>query len=301
MSIRDGIMEYVRRGFGSYDGAQSQRMREFIVGQMSDSGGFIDRDGKDDLYYTVFGLQLVAAAGMDVPYERVSGFLQRYYDKIADFDLLEAASLGRCMGMLPMEYQFDAIKDMIAERIQAFTSADGSFALSEASESGSIYAAFIAVGALQDMGQTITNPRAVVSSIESLALADGSYVNEKKMPIGMVPSTAAAVVLLDILLGSVPAKACEWLMSCNCAEGGFSAVPGGNPDLLSTAVAMYALKSGCKCVGSELEGSFYDCGRFADAMKAENGGYYGSPEDKVLDSEYCYYGLLIKGICGGLG
>lgn len=295
MNIKETILNYVTKGYSSFDSSLQQRIREYVVSQMSSSGGFVNRESLDDLYYTVFGLQLLKVSVYDIPYERISGFLHGYYDKIDNFDLLEASSLGRCISMLPMEYQFDAVKYRIAERIMSFIAGDGSFAMGQGGERGNLYANFIAVGAIQDMEITISNARAIVGLIESLQLPDGGYVNDASMPIGLVPSTAAAIVLLSVLVGAVPENAYKWLLSCYCPDGGFSAAPGSGPDLLSTAVALFALQCGSDKI-IQLNDMAYDCGRFADAMFAESGGYYGSIDDKNADCEYTYYGLLTKGI-----
>ena len=285
-------MEYVNEGVRLLEPSPRESLRDFTISQMTCEGGFADRDGNTDLYYTVFGLQLLEALHIEIPYERVAGFLQGLYPGIEDMDLLDAASLGRCFGCLPLEYKIGGIGDRIAERISAFVSLDGGYAMIEGQENGSIYAAFLAMGAQQDMGLTLTNPRGLVASIESLALANGSYVNDQTMPLGLVPSTAAAIVMLDILVGTVPELAAEWLKSCSCSEGGISAVPGGDPDLLSTGVGLYAM---VKC-GMDISDMKYDIGRFLEALLQEGGGYCGSSDDKTSDCEYTYYGLLTKGI-----
>lgn len=289
-------MEYVRLGFDSLNSHHRQQIREFVVGQMGVTGGFYDREGCDDLYYTVFGLQLLQAANIPIPFERISGYLQGFYGKIDTFDLLEVASLGRCLGMLPLDFQFGSVKARIAQRIKAFTSVDGGFSMSQGSKTGSVYASFIAIGALEDMDLPIDNSSSIVSSIQSLSLPDGAYVNDHDMPIGLVPSTAAAIVLLTILQGCVSEKSFDWLMSCLCPDGGFAAVPGGEADLLSTAVALYALQAGPTKSISGIRDAFAKTAYYVDSMKAENGAFYGSSEDKYLDCEYCYYGLLACGI-----
>ena len=292
MSIKSSIMKYVQQGVNSMDPVQRQRVRDFTVSQVTREAGFADRDGKVDLYYTVFGLQLLDAFDVDIPYERVAGFLQSFYPYIEEMDLLEVASLGRCSGCLPLEYKHNSISDRIAERITAFASLDGGYGMTVGDERGSIYAAFLAMGALQDLEIILTNPRGMVDSIESLALKDGSYVNDNQMPVGLVPSTAAAVVMLDILVGVVAPASIEWLKSCYCVEGGLAAVPGGTPDLLSTGVGLFTLASN----KSDFEDMKYDSGRFVDAMQKDNGGFCGSSDDNTSDCEYTYYGLLTKGI-----
>ncbi len=285
-------MEYVRQGADSLDPALRQKVRDFTVSQITREAGFADRDGNVDLYYTVFGLQLLDAFNVEIPYERVAGFLQRFYPYIEEMDLLEVASLGRCAGCLPLEFKHSVISDRIAERIAAFVSQDGGYGMAEGDEKGSIYAAFLALGALQDMAVTLTNPRGMVDSIESLALKDGSYVNDNKMPVGLVPSTAAAIVMLDILVGKVTQASIDWLKSCYCPEGGMAAVPGGTPDLLSTGVGLFTLAY----TKTDIENMKYDCSRFVDALMQDNGGFCGSSDDKTTDCEYTYYGLLTKGI-----
>src|SRR5947207_11003651 len=42
-------------------GDSAELTRRFLYGQVNEDGGFKDRGGKSDLYYTVFGLQGLAA------------------------------------------------------------------------------------------------------------------------------------------------------------------------------------------------------------------------------------------------
>src|SRR5438477_9157368 len=48
-------------------GDSAELTRRFLYGQINEDGGFKDREGKSDLYYTVFGLEGLAALAVQSP------------------------------------------------------------------------------------------------------------------------------------------------------------------------------------------------------------------------------------------
>ncbi len=295
MTIRDSILRYLTGGYGSGFAAGSS-LTAYIISQMASDGGFIDRNGKSDLYYTVFGLQLLQAVGAAIPHERLSGYLQGLYPILADMDLVEAASYGRCFGFLSLEYRFNALRDKIAARISDFAAADGGYALDQGGKSsGSSYAAFLAVNALQDIGINIDNIARVVDSLQKLALPDGSFVNDINMPVGLVPTTAAAMILYKIAGTEISPHTVDWLLSCFDSAGGIAVAPGAEIDLLSTAVGLFAL---VYCgFGSRISADqIRQTAIRLDSLALPEGGYRGSLHDNYSDCEYTCYGLLTRGI-----
>ena len=51
---------------------------QFVQSQINEDGGFQGRDGKSDLYYTVFGIESLRALGEEIPTDALQEFLLHY-------------------------------------------------------------------------------------------------------------------------------------------------------------------------------------------------------------------------------
>lgn len=265
---------------------------DFLRGQMNPDGGFKDRDGKSDLYYTVFGVEGLAALRADLPL----GSLRTYLTSFGDgevLDLVHLACLARGWANFPPDAIDAATSDAILGRIEAYRSADGGYNASQGADAGTLYGCFLAVGAYQDLRSEILNAPGILRCVRSLRAADGGYANQHEMPFGLTPSTAAAVTLLRQLGEPPPPGVADWLLKRHHAEtGGFFATPAAPiPDLLSTATALHALVS----MHADVEPVKEKCLDFIDTLWSSHGAFYGNWDDDVLDCEYTYYGLLALG------
>ena len=109
---------------------------------------------------------------------------------------------------------------------------------------GSAYAAFLALGAYQDLGRTPPAAHGILRSLDGLRAADGGYANHPGLPSGVTTATAAAVVVMRQLDQQPAHEVGMWLLDRCHPRGGFfagSATP--VPDLLSTATALHALSA----------------------------------------------------------
>jgi len=271
-------------------GDSAATVADFFRQQLHADGGFRDREGKSDLYYTVFGLEGLVALWADVP-ASVAGYLESFGEG-GGLDFVHLACLARAWASLGREAQAAAPRKAIAQRMASFRSADGGFDSEPGAPRGTIYGCFLAMGAYQDLGEELADPQGIVSCIESLAAADGGYSNQPGMPQGLTPSTAAAATLLR-QLGRPPGEAVgQWLLSRASPQGGFFAMPAAPmPDLLSTATALHALGG----LHVDLEPIREPCLDFLDSLWSSQGGFYGNWSDDHLDCEYTYYALLSLG------
>src|SRR5438876_10095138 len=55
-------------------------VRDFLFRQQNEDGGFKDRDGKSDLYYTVFGIDGLLALQAELPTARLASYLKSFGD-----------------------------------------------------------------------------------------------------------------------------------------------------------------------------------------------------------------------------
>jgi len=272
-------------------GDSSKLVESFLHSQRNDDGGFRNRSGASDLYYTVFGMEALIALRVEVPSAAVSGYL-RGFGSGESLDLLHLCCLVRCWanvcGSGPPPFDADAV----AARLELHRTPDGGYNTLPGAQTGTAYGCFVALNAYQDLRRQMPRPDGVIHCLRGLRSGDGGYANQRGIPRGLTPSTAAAVTILRRLGEEPPAGLSSWLLSRRHNDGGFYATPDAPiPDLLSTATALHALSA----MKTSLESIREPCLDFVDSLWTSTGAFYGSWADDSLDCEYTYYGLLALG------
>lgn len=254
------------------------------------NGGFRDRGGESDLYYTVFGLEGLIALGEPVPPD-TPDYLERF-DAGASLDFVHLTCLARAWASCtPAGAPPDRARRLLA-RLETFRSADGGYAVVPGAEHGSAYACFLAMGAVEDLKAELPDAGAVAYCLDGMRAGDGGYANHPSAHEGSTPATAAAVMVLRHLDRTPDDHVANWLLARAHHDGGFFAAPRAPlPDLLSTATALHALAA----LHAPLDAVREPCLDFIDSLWTSTGGFYGSWADQVLDCEYTYYGLLALG------
>lgn len=271
--------------------SSTELVAAFLQSQLTEGGGFPDREGRPDLYYTVFGLEAMLALQLEPPVARVGGFL-RNQARPEDLDFVHACSLARCGAALAKSFFDGPSVERLSARILAFRTPDGGFHGTPGRTQGSAYGALLAWGALADLGIAPPAREPLRDSILALRLADGSFANEPDLPQGSTTATAAAVTLCRHLQQPLEESTGTWLLARQHPSGGFLAAPQAPlPDLLSTAVALHALDG----LQVPLEARRDACLDFVDSLWSAEGGFHGHWADDPLDVEYTYYGLLALG------
>jgi prenyltransferase beta subunit len=262
----------------------------FLHARRNPDGGFQDRSGTSDLYYTVFGLDALIALRETLPTESTAAFLRQAAAREPS-DLVHLACLAR--GFAALRIPPDAaIVEKGVRLLDAHRSADGGFATEPAAAAGSAYGAFVAAGAYQDFGRPVPDPDALLASMAHLKMPDGSYCNHPSMPVGLTTSTAAAVLVTRQFDGALSRDAGMWLLDrCHPRGGFFAAAEAPVPDLLSTATALHALAA----LQVPIAGLREPCLDFVDSLWTNRGGFFATWADDEADCEYTYYGLLALG------
>jgi hypothetical protein len=272
-------------------GDSADLVRDYLRSQLTPAGGFADRAGNPDLYYTVFGLEGLFALRADLPIPQVLGYLKSQGAGDA-LDFVHLSCLCRCWAGMPKDEHRHIPADAILRKVESFRSADGGYAQEPGEADGTIYGCFLALGAYQDLGRDLPNVPGVLNCVNRLRAEDGGYANQLDVPLGLTPSTAAAVTLLRQYHQPIPDGTAEWLLSRHAPDGGFFAVPmAPMPDLLSTATALHALAG----LHVNLDPIREPCLDFIDTLWTSQGGFHGTWSDDTLDVEYTYYGLLALG------
>jgi prenyltransferase beta subunit len=289
MTIRQDMLKAVSRA-RSLLGDSAGLVADFLRKQINPDGGFRNRFGQSDLYYTVFGLEALSALGEDIPCDKVVGFLRGFRD-YTSLDLVHLACLARCLANLASQTQIT--NHQVLDRIEKYRSSDGGYNNTEKATYGTAYGCFLALGAYQDLEDKKLN--SIVKCVRSLKRPDGGYANEPSSKVSSAPATAAALTILHYLNETADKSSVDWLLSCLHPKGGFAVMPilRGNiiPDLLSTATALHGLS----LTGVSFDNIKERCLDFLDSLWSSQGAFRGNWADEVLDCEYTFYGLLALG------
>lgn len=292
MSLRLEMLQVARLAPAVLGSEASELIERFVLSQQNEDGGFRDRDGESDLYYSSFAVDALTALQVEPPLEPLAGFLNSRFETLSDLDFVHRCCLARLASSLPEPW---SKSDDVLEAIGRYRSADGGYNQIEDAETGSAYACFLAYGAFSDHGRSLPDPEGVLRCLQSLASPDGSWANDTLLPVPNVPATAAAITVLRNLRHPIPDQTSDWLLQSFQVTpngGGFLPFPGAPlPDLLSTAVALHAL-DGLQVPFEKLKEPLLD---FIDTLWTAEGGFHGTWDDDELDIEYTYYGLLALG------
>ena len=263
----------------------------FINGQVNHDGGFKNRAGRSDLYYTLFGLEAFLALNVPVRRDNFLTYLRKFNASRSP-DLVHLASLLRCYADLSETIVSGKLHDDLAHCIEKYRCNDGGYNNSIGVSHSTAYGCFLAFGAYQDTNSQIPDSAAFAQCLKSLHTPDGAYSNEPNAQAGSTPATAAVLTVLGQLGEPVNKSSISWLLEQCQKSGGFTAVPNAPiPDLLSTATALHALAA----VDASIDNIKEPCLDFIDSLWSGNGGFYANWADKTLDCEYTYYALLAIG------
>lgn len=273
-------------------GDSTELVRAFLLRQFSPEGGGCDRDGRPDLYYTIFVIAALEALQSDWPRDRVEAYLRGFGDG-AGLDFVHLGALARCWSAVGLERAPKELPARVLARLEEFRTGDGGYDSDLGAAHGNAYGCFVALGAYQDLQASLPEPLRMVQCLKLLETPDGAWGNARGLAAGATPATAAAITLLRQLDMPVTQEPADWLLTQLHPEGGFLAVPKAPlPDLLSTATALHALATMDIQVPPRVQERCLD---FLDTLWNADGGFHGHWADDHLDAEYTFYGLLALG------
>ena len=272
-------------------GESAELVRAFLLSRLSPQGGFLDRDEKVDLYYSVFGIEGLLALQHELPRDLIKGWLASFGSG-EGLDFVHLCCLARCWSAIDPRALSDEQRLQMAAHLETWRTPGGGFHPAQGRAQGSAYGCLLATAAYEDLMLPLPDEQAIRQCMDELCCANGGWTNEVALPIPNAPGTAAALALYRRKDWAAPALSLEWLRSCAHAEGGFRAFPlAPMPDLLSTAVSLHALDG----AQADLSNLREPCLDFIDSLWNAEGGFHGNWTDDVIDCEYTYYGLLALG------
>ncbi|WP_372642162.1 prenyltransferase/squalene oxidase repeat-containing protein [Ancylomarina sp.] len=296
------------------------QIRTFVSDSKHQQGGFEDRAGKPDIYYTVFGYTLAFVYDIELDIEKEFTFLESW-NKKQEADLVHAVCYIRCylllqviqqkqkFGFKPDVSDFDSflgkiiMKRLISkvkkncqnhfDLIESYKSKDGGFNHNKKqADQATIYASFLVWTLFQDLDEDKNRLNEISHPISNLKCSDHSFANDSSSQTGVTSATAAGLIMTDgkhnDLEGTI-----AYLRQNYTPRGGFKAASGlPIADILSTSTALLALY----ITGENLQELSDKSIDFINLHWDESGGFFGSIADLTCDVEYTYYALLGIGI-----
>ncbi len=289
MSLRLQMLQVARRGALGL-GESLSVVRSFAHTCVGGEGAGLDRDGRPDLYYTIFALAVLQVLDEEIPREALRAYLARFGDG-EGLSFVHLGALARCWAVVG-DPQESSVRGIL-ERLEIFRKRDGGYDGDGNTQHGTAYGGFVALGAYQDLLAQMPSPLGLVQSLKLLEAPGGGWANAPGIRLGSTNATAAAITLLHQLEMPVASAAGDWLLQQQHSAGGFLAMPAAPiPDLLSTATALHSLA----CLEIELEPAAKERTLdFLDSLWSAEGGFHGHWADDHLDIEYTFYGLLALG------
>jgi len=245
-------------GFARMTDEAQDALRGIVQLMQSSRGLFPDRSGREDLYYTLFGLCLAYVSDAKIELAVCETTLAR----MSPADLVHRVALTHAGNLLKLMKLPRAIQKLpfSAPKLDFPDLPDSAF---PQGDRHSPYSCFL-------RNDTTTD-------LSAYRLPDGLYSNLKGSPEFGVAATAAALCLHP---DETTAAALAGLQN---PDGTF---PGG--DLLSSSVSLYALKR----TGHKAK---YDVRTFLCGCFRPDGLFGAVPGDPSGDLEYTVYGLLAMG------
>lgn len=276
-----------------------QRQAAYLASRQNPDGGFSGREGESDLYYTGFALRGLAVLDALSPEvcERAAGFLRgcltRQTSVVDFFSFLYACVLVQASSAI--DVLADSPSDWptrVADTLGSFRTRDGGYNKSPGATSGSTYHTFLVGLCFELLGQTMPNADEVIRFVQSRRREDGGYVEVAAMRRSGTNPTAAAIGLLHLLNGELPAAdvepTIEYLAEMPSMEGGLRAndkIP--LADLLSTFTGCWTLEQ----LGALQRIRPLPAFHYVLSLERKEGGFLGGAWDEATDVEYTFYGL----------
>lgn len=243
-----------------------QQIHEYTKSCFSETGGFIDRAGKADLYYTLFGYFIAKAFGMEPMYPVIEKFAQQKIksESLSDVHLHCAAIITAAdsNGIIPARGFRSLVKQSIRAQLKQRKT----------------YNAFLSL-----LTCYYTRDYSGIYVI-------GKYLDALEPNSEMPCSLAAAGLVLQKTFNRPAGDLMKQVLSYY-NNGGFKATRATRTaDLLSTAVALYSLSF----AGADLRMIRPDSLSYIDSLY-HDGGFCANSFDPDTDIEYTFYGLLAMG------
>ena len=293
-SINKIFLNGLMQGCVRLSPASRKAIAAYIKSQEVETGGFRNKIGDADLYYTFFGLMCALLLGVKVRIKQHRNFLKQFDIKQLDLPhfvayvqtarllfaflvpaFLHRRGVGLVSSFIPLG---------VAHDLNRLMNDNKRVPMNDPCSPYSVFLAKIAVGMEKSDIQWY---REQMSGYQTTS---GGWSNIRGGTSPSLNATVSGMMILWQMKQAVPLRTIEWLKAQQHPSGGFMAVPDAPvPDLLSTSTALLALNTYNNT-------SCYPVKEFIQAHWRDNGGFAGTFADETTDCEYTLYGLLALGM-----
>ena len=282
------MLDTLRQGIKRLDGEARKRIASFVCSQLAESGGFVDKNGQADLYYTSFGLMLAYILKVNINTNITEQWLHQYENQPLDLVHRSALIRSRMLCNILKAGKLNFAVNQLFKTKQTFPV----FTDYPHGDRYSPYSQFLLLSLCEDMGISTDNRQEIISSLSAYHIENGGYSNIKGSGQATTNATVAALAVKGQLCGFQNNENVAYLYSIQDENGGFYANASSPvPDLLSTATALFILR----CYGKT---PHFNADHFIDAHWLSSGGFGATLIDETGDVEYTFYGLLALGAAG---
>lgn len=258
----------IEKGFSLLDETSKTELKNFVARQQHGSGAFTDRAGQPDLYYSLFGAWIAEALHLKPQKEKLKRFIQNINPeekkKIDRFAVL----------LIRIIFQEKEVEKPSVFSFSKFV-LDGKHTINPA------YQAFLFLLSFD----------ALYGKNKSLYFILKTILTFYRVPEVVPSGFVAAMLVAKYLAGmNVEKEKAELLLYFEEGKGFKVFKETVNADLLSTAVALFALKK----AGADLRLVAPDALQLAQQNYAA-GAFLSGDGDLTRDLEYTFYGLLTLG------
>jgi hypothetical protein len=234
-------------------------MRAFVISRQTGEGGFADRGGKCDIYYSLFGCYIAEALGVD----EVMPSLKKYVKSIVTANNYEGIHL-KCSVILHAKLFGTAHMPAVLKKNESLQAQYSDFLnLLTWYYSKDYYSLYRVQRKIKTIDTSVEMPCSVTS----------------------------AQLIIQYCIGKPEKEFVTRLNEFYLKNGSYAALkraPAG--DLLSTGIALYALEY----VNYDTRIIRPDCLSYVDSLYSQ-GGFCATVFDTDPDVEYTFYGLLALG------
>lgn len=295
------MIALVRNAILVLDEQGREEVLQFIHANQNADGGFRDRGGRSDLYYSLFGMMLLRAAGSREPgtgnmekgegrKEKRANLALEPHSKLITLSIFKLKQFAGkqkpaevsgfiercCLVLLQKELKVNRYS-----RFQSLWSLARAF-IKERHSINLSYRSFVLFLTINGVFPFPSIFKAVLRKILTQTAVD------QQSPC----SEVAAEVFLVKLLNYDGSEEQELLTTFALESGGFKAFAHlDNADMLSTAVALFALTY----AGHDVRLIMPSCLEFIQQNYYE-GAFLSGDGDQTADVEYTFYGLLALGV-----
>lgn len=249
------------------DETSQKEIREFVACQQNQNGAFTNRGGYPDMYYSLFGVWLSQALGLTPQINKLKTFSGKFQpDKE---NIVEQFALLLIKVVADKDFKKPTVFSLVNIIIEGGKYINPAY---------QVFLFLLSFDALYGKNRFLYFFFSVV-------------LNFYRSPEDAPCSICAAELVAKYLVGKNVEKEIQNQLSYFEAGKGFKVFKElENADLLSTAVALFALKK----VGADLRILAPDCMQLIQ-QNYDSGAFLSGDGDASRDLEYTFYGLLALG------